>query len=52
MKTCALLLFLLSGVALADTRQEHVHEMSGHVMPFDMSKTTHVFVMTAAACRR
>jgi hypothetical protein len=46
MKACALSLVLLAGTALADTRQEHVHQMSGHVMPFDMAKTTHVFVMT------
>ena len=45
-KTCAILLVLLAATALADTRQEHVHQMSGHVTPFDMTKTTHVFVMT------
>jgi hypothetical protein len=45
-KTSALVLALVAATALADTRQEHVHEMSGHVMPFDMAKTTHVFVMT------
>ena len=28
------------------TRQEHVHEMSHSVMPFDMSKTVHIFKMT------
>jgi hypothetical protein len=32
--------------ALADTVQEHVHGMSHGVMPFDMSKTIHVFAMT------
>ncbi len=30
----------------AETKQEHVHSMSHHVMPFDMSKTIHVFRMT------
>jgi hypothetical protein len=30
----------------ADTTQEHVHNMSHGVMPFDMSKTTHIFAMT------
>jgi len=28
------------------TQQEHVHQMSHGVMPFDMSKTVHVFKMT------
>jgi hypothetical protein len=28
------------------TQQEHVHQMSPGVMPFDMSKTVHVFRMT------
>jgi len=27
-------------------RQEHVHQMSHDVMPFDMSKTVHIFKMT------
>lgn len=45
-KTCALSLALLAATALADTRQEQVHHHAGHVMPFDMAKTTHVFVMT------
>ena len=45
-KTSVLVLALVAATALADTRQEHVHEMSGHVMPFDMTKMTHVFVMT------
>jgi hypothetical protein len=29
-----------------ETRQEHVHQMGSGVMPFDLSKTTHVFQMT------
>lgn len=28
------------------TRQEHIHEMGQTVMPFDLSKTTHIFRMT------
>lgn len=31
--------------AQPETRQQHVHEMGHHVMPFDMDKTTHVFEM-------
>lgn len=30
----------------AETPQQHVHEMSHEVMPFDVSKTIHVFKMT------
>ena len=33
-------------VANAETRQERVHEMAPGVMPFDMSKTIHIFKMT------
>jgi hypothetical protein len=29
-----------------DTRQEHIHHMGGHVMPFQLGKTQHVFEMT------
>ena len=32
--------------SLAQTPQEHVHQMSHSVMPFDMSKTLHIFKMT------
>lgn len=32
----------------AQTTQQHIHRMSHHVMPFDMSKTVHVFRMTDA----
>jgi len=39
----ALMLFVAS--ATADTTQEHVHGAAHGVMPFDMSKTMHVFVM-------
>lgn len=30
----------------AQTQQEHVHNMSHGVMPFDMAKTVHIFRMT------
>jgi hypothetical protein len=30
----------------ADTQQEHVHHMSHSVMPFDLTKTLHLFKMT------
>ena len=32
--------------ALAETPQERVHDMSHHVMPFEMAKTIHIFRMT------
>ena len=41
----ALLLGACLGVA-AQTPQQHVHSMAHQVMPFDMSKTLHVFRMT------
>lgn len=42
-----MVLALCSGMAaFAQTPQEHVHDMSHSVMPFDMSKTVHVFRMT------
>jgi hypothetical protein len=31
-----------------DTRQEHIHHMGGHVMPFQLGKTQHIFEMTEA----
>ena len=40
-----LLLFNISSVD-AQTKQEHVHQMSHSVMPFSMSKTIHIFKMT------
>jgi len=45
--TLGILLLSYSGT-LAETKQERVHHMSHHVMPFDMSKTVHVFRMTAS----
>jgi hypothetical protein len=41
-----LLLLNYTSTALAQTRQEHVHEMAPGVMPFDLSKTVHIFKMT------
>ena len=38
---------LISSASLfAQTRQEHVHQMAHSVMPFDISKTVHIFKMT------
>jgi len=39
-------LLIMCSAALADTRQEQVHQMSHHVMPFAMANTVHVFSMT------
>jgi hypothetical protein len=40
------LLLLNCGSVIAQTQQEHVHSMSHGVMPFDMTKTIHIFKMT------
>ena len=45
-KVIAVLLLLSSSVVFAQTQQEHVHQMSHSVMPFDISKTLHIFRMT------
>lgn len=45
-KIMAALLLLYSSMAFAQTPQERVHAMSHNVMPFDMSKTIHIFKMT------
>ncbi len=45
-KVLAVLLLLSGSTAFAQTPQEHVHHMSHSVMPFDMSKTMHMFRMT------
>jgi hypothetical protein len=42
----AVLLLFCCAAAQAQTTQEHVHQMSHGVMPFDMSKTVHIFKMT------
>lgn len=49
MKAIAILLLCLAGQDLrAQTPQEHVHQMSHSVMPFDVSKTVHIFRMTVS----
>jgi len=45
-KTVAILLLLNSSSVFAQATQEHVHQMAHSVMPFDMSKTVHIFKMT------
>jgi hypothetical protein len=35
-----------SGSVIAQTQQQHVHDMSHGVMPFDVAKTVHIFKMT------
>lgn len=45
MVNAVIMLFSHSGTR-AETEQERVHHMSHHVMPFDISKTIHVFRMT------
>ena len=44
----AIVVAWLFGIAEAPaaSSQERIHEMSHHVMPFDMSKTVHIFRMT------
>ena len=42
----ASVLAVCSATAFADTKQEHVHNMSHGVMPFDITKTMHIFAMT------
>jgi hypothetical protein len=41
-------LLIAPSAALAATPQEHVHRMSHHVMPFEITKTIHVFKMTVS----
>jgi hypothetical protein len=45
-KAVTILLLLSSSSVFAQTTQEQVHQMAHHVMPFDMSKTVHIFKMT------
>lgn len=42
----ALFLFVSGDVGCTASRQEHIHHMGHKVMPFDLSKTTHIFTMT------
>ena len=44
--SAAVVLFFGHSAAIAETKQDRVHRMSHHVMPFDMSKAIHVFRMT------
>jgi hypothetical protein len=45
-RSVAIFLLIGSAAVSAQTRQEHVHQMASSVMPFDMSKTVHIFKMT------
>ena len=42
----AILMLLCSCTVFAQTHQQHVHQMAHQVMPFDISKTIHIFRMT------
>jgi hypothetical protein len=42
----AIFLLIGSTTVFAETQQEHVHQMAHSVMPFDMTKTVHIFKMT------
>ena len=42
----AVLLPIICGSVIAQTQQQHVHDMSHGVMPFDVAKTVHIFKMT------
>jgi hypothetical protein len=37
---------LTGTLALAQTKQDHIHERGQTVMPFDLTRTTHIFRMT------
>lgn len=39
-------LMIVNGGVIAQTQQQHVHDMSHGVMPFDVLKTVHIFKMT------
>jgi hypothetical protein len=39
-------MLFIGAIALAGTPQAHVHDMAHMVMPFDMTKTVHIFRMT------
>ena len=45
-RSAALMLLVVTTGAFAQSVQEHVHHASHGVMPFEMSKTIHVFTMT------
>jgi hypothetical protein len=42
----SLIVMFTGGSVIAQTQQEHVHDMSHSVMTFDMAKTVHIFKMT------
>jgi hypothetical protein len=44
--TPIVVLLLINGGVIAETQQQHVHDMSHGVMPFDVAKTVHIFKMT------
>ena len=44
--TALIIVLAISVHAFAQTRQEHVHQMAHSVMPFDISRTMHIFRMT------
>ena len=46
LKALVVLLLFNGFIVVAQTPQERVHQMSHSVMPFDMSKTLHIFRMT------
>jgi hypothetical protein len=46
LRWAACMLLLLGNACIAQTPQQHVHSMAHSVMPFDMSKTVHIFRMT------
>lgn len=45
-RSISILLVVGCSVALAQTKQEHVHHVGQSVMPFDLAKTTHILRMT------
>lgn len=45
-RAVVILLLINGSTALAQPPQEHVHQMAHKVMPFDISKTVHIFKMT------
>lgn len=45
-KTIPVLMLLSSPMLFAQTPQDRIHQMSHSVMPFNMSKTVHIFKMT------
>jgi hypothetical protein len=45
-QSVAIFLLIVNATVFAETQQEHVHQMAHSVMPFEMSKTVHIFKMT------